>query len=118
MVVNEDKGLRELIEQEKKQIPADTGDFIKFLAYTHDDGPDDVEPVYEPERTGIRKLKGTPVWTLLYPARKGYHIARYLYQTGFTGFYKKAENAVENSRYARKKRGRQYLTKIMPTDEE
>ena len=118
MVVNEDKGLRELIEQEKKQIPADTGDFIKFLAYTHDDGPDDVEPVYEPERTGIRKLKGTPVWTILYPARKGYHIARYLYQTGFTGFYKKAENAIENSRYARKKRGRQYLTKIMPTEEE
>ena len=28
MVVNEDKGLRELIEQEKKQIPADTGDFF------------------------------------------------------------------------------------------
>lgn len=30
MVVSEDKGLRELIEQEKKQIPADTGVLSNF----------------------------------------------------------------------------------------
>ncbi len=116
MVVNEDKGLRELIEQEKKQLPADMGDFNKFLAYTHDDGPDDVEQ--EPERHGIRKLKGTPLWTVLYPARKGYHAAKFVYRNGVSGVCRKAEHAIENNRFTRRKEARKYLTKIMPTEEE
>lgn len=116
MVVNEDKGLRELMEQEKDKISADMGDFIKFLAYTHDEGPDDVE--IEPERHGIRKLKGTPVWTVLYPARKGYHAAKFLHQNGISGVYKKAEHAAANNRFIRRKEARKFLTKIMPTEEE
>ena len=48
MVVKEDQTLRKLIDREKEKIPTDLGDFVKFLAYTHDDGPDDVEQ--EPER--------------------------------------------------------------------
>ncbi len=70
MTVNEDLEFRKLIEQEKEKISADLGDFVKFLAYTREDGPDDVEE--EPERRGIRRLKGTPVWAVLYPARKTY----------------------------------------------
>ena len=116
MVVKEDQTLRKLIDQEKDKIPTDLGDYAKFLAYTHDDGPDDVEQ--EPERKGIRKLKGTPVWTLMYPARKGYRAARFLYQNGVSGVYQKAENAVENNRFKRRKEARKYLTKIMPTEEE
>lgn len=111
-----DKTITDQIEQEKENISTDLGDFAKFLAYTHDDGPDDVEK--EPERRGIRKLKGTPAWALLYPARKGYRAARFLYQNGFSGIYQKAENAVENNRYKRRKEARKYLTEIMPTEEE
>ena len=48
MTVNEDLEFRKLIEQEKEKISADLGDFVKFLAYTREDGPDDVEE--EPER--------------------------------------------------------------------
>ena len=54
------------IEREKENISAELGNFAKFLAYTHDDGPDDVE--LEPERHGIRSLKVTPVWGVVYPA--------------------------------------------------
>lgn len=116
MVVKENQTLRNFIDQEKSKISADLGDFVKFLAYTHDDGPDDVEQ--EPARRGIRKLKGTPVWTLLYPARKSYRAARFLYQNGVSGIYQKAEHAVENNRFKRRKEARKYLTKIMPTEEE
>ncbi len=111
-----DKALRKQIEQEKEKISTDLGDFAKFLAYTHDDGPDDVEE--EPKRHGIRKLKGTPVWTLLYPARKGYRALKFLGQNGAFGVYQKAENAMANSRYVRRKEARKFLTKIMPTEEE
>lgn len=111
-----DKALRKQIEQEKEKIPTDLGDFAKFLAYTHDDGPDDVEE--EPERHGIRKLKGTPVWTLLYPARKGYRAAKFLRQNGVSGVCQKAESAVANSRHVRRKEARKFLTAIMPTEEE
>lgn len=116
MLVKEDQALKTLMDQEKSKISANLGDFVKFLAYTHDDGPDDVE--MEPKRRGIRKLKGTPVWALLYPARKGYRAARFLYQNGVSGIYQKAENAVENNRFKRRKEARKYLTKIMPTEEE
>lgn len=116
MIVSEDTALRELTEKEKQKISTDLGDFARFLAYTHDDGPDDVEA--EPERHGIRKLKGTPVWTLLYPARKGYHAAKFLYQNGPSGVYRKVEHAVEDNRFTRRKEARKFLTKIMPTEEE
>lgn len=120
MLVNEDAELIRLANQEKKKISADVGVFAKFLAYTHDDGPDDVP--MEPERHGIRKLKGTPVWTLIYPARMGYRAARFVYQNGATGIYRKVENKVkhtiEDNPYAKRKRAREYLTKIMPTEEE
>ena len=116
MVVKQEQTLIKLIDREKEKIPTDLGDFVKFLAYTHDDGPDDVEQ--EPERKGIRKLKGTPVWTLMYPARKGYRAARFLYQNGVSGVYQKVENAVDNNRFKRRKEARKYLTKIMPTEEE
>ncbi len=111
-----DRAWNKRIDQEMANISTDLGDYAKFLAYTHDDGPDDVEK--EPERTGIRKLKGTPVWALLYPARKGYRGLQFLHQNGFAGVYQKAENARANNRYARKKAARKYLTKIMPTEEE
>ena len=111
-----DKAWSKRIDQEMANISTDLGDYAKFLAYTHDDGPDDVEK--EPERTGIRKLKGTPVWALLYPARKGYRGLQFLRQNGFAGVYQKAENARANNRYARRKAARKYLTKIMPTEEE
>lgn len=104
------------IEREKENISAELGNFAKFLAYTHDDGPDDVE--LEPERHGIRRLKGTPVWAVLYPARKGYRAIKFVAENGVSGVYKKAENAVANNRYARRKEARKYLTKIMPTEEE
>lgn len=120
MLVNEDAELRRLADLEKKKISSDLGDFAKFLAYTHDEGPDDVPQ--EPERHGIRKLKGTPVWTLIYPARMGYRAARFVYQNGASGIYRKVENkvkhAVEDNPYAKRKRAREYLTKIMPTEEE
>lgn len=104
------------IEREKENISSELGNFAKFLAYTHDDGPDDVES--EPERHGIRRLKGTPVWAVLYPARKGYRAIKFVAENGVSGVYKKAENAVANNRYARRKEARKYLTKIMPTEEE
>lgn len=111
-----DKTMKKRIDQEMEKITADLGDFAKYLAYTHDDGPDDVEK--EKERTGIRKLKGTPVWTVLYPARKGYRGLKFLHENGIAGVYKKAENAMANNRHTRRKEARKYLTKIMPTEEE
>ncbi len=116
MYVNQDAAFQKKIEQEKSFVSADLGDFAKFLAYTHDDGPDDVEA--EPQRHGIRKLKGTPAWALLYPARKGYHAAKFLYQNGVSGVYQKAEHALTHNRYTRRREARKYLTKIMPTEEE
>lgn len=116
MTVNEDLEFRKLIEQEKEKISADLGDFVKFLAYTREDGPDDVEE--EPERRGIRRLKGTPVWAVLYPARKTYRAMKFLYENGPSGVYHKAQNAVANNRLARRKEARKFLTKIMPTEEE
>ncbi len=116
MYINQDAALLKQIEQEKGAVSADLGDFAKFLAYTHDDGPDDVET--EPERHGIRKLKGTPAWALLYPARKGYHAARFIRQNGMSGLYQKAERALTDNRYTRRKEARKYLTRIMPTEEE
>ena len=38
-----DQAMRKQIEQEKKGISTDLGDMVKFLAYTHDDGPDALE---------------------------------------------------------------------------
>ncbi len=116
MYVNQDAALLRQIEQEKGSVSADLGDFAKFLAYTHDDGPDDVET--EPQRHGIRRLKGTPAWALLYPARKGYHAARFIRQNGVSGVVRKAEHALTDNRYARRKEARKYLTRIMPTEEE
>lgn len=116
MNVNQDEALQKQIAEEKQKISTDLGNFAKFLAYTHDDGPDDVEK--EPARRGIRKLKGTPVWMLLYPARAGYHAAKFLHQNGISGVYKKAEHAITDNRYTRRKEARKYLTKIMPTEEE
>ncbi len=111
--MKEEKMLRKLADEEKKRISTDLGDLAKYLAYTHDDGPDDVEQ--EPERSGIRKLKGTPVWTLLYPARKAYHAARYLRQNGVVGTYRNIEHALKNNRYARREEARQFLIRIMPS---
>ncbi len=111
-----DQAMRKQIEQEKKGISTDLGDMVKFLAYTHDDGPDDVEQ--EKERRGIRKLKGTPVWAVLYPARKGYQAVKFLRQNGISGVSQKVENSIENNRYRKRKEARKYLTKIMPTKEE
>ena len=116
MVVKENRELLALMEQEKNSISTDLSDFVKFLAYTHDDGPDDVEK--EPERKGIRKLKGTPVWTILYPARKSYRAVKFLAENGVSGVYRKAENAAKNNRFTRRKEARKYLTEIMPTEEE
>lgn len=120
MLVNEDIELRRLADIEKKKISADLGDFAKYLAYARDDGPKDV--LEEPERHGIRKLKGTPVWTLIYPARMGYRAARFVYQNGASGIYRRVEGkvkrAVEENPYAKKKRAREFLTKIMPTEEQ
>lgn len=111
-----DQAMRKQIEQEKQNISTELGDMKKFLAYTHDDGQDDVEQ--EPERHGIRKLKGTPVWAVLYPARKGYRAAKFLRQNGISGVTGKVQNAVENNRFQKRKEARKYLTKIMPTEEE
>lgn len=111
-----DQAMRKQIEQEKQNISTELGDMKKFLAYTHDDGQDDVEQ--EPERHGIRKLKGTPVWAVLYPARKGYQAAKFLRQNGISGVSQKVQNAVENNRFQKRKEARKYLTKIMPTEEE
>ena len=111
-----DQAMRKQIEQEKKGISTDLGNMVKFLPYTHDDGPDDVEQ--EKERRGIRKLKGTPVWAVLYPARKGYQAVKFLRQNGISGVSQKVENSIENNRYRKRKEARKYLTKIMPTKEE
>lgn len=120
MLVKEDAELRQSADAQKQKISADLGDFSKYLAYTREDGAEDIPE--EPERHGIRKLKGTPVWTLMYPARMGYRGARFLYQNGFSGICHKVENKVkhtlEENSYARRKRGREFLTKIMPTEEE
>lgn len=99
-----------------QEFSAELDDFARFLAYTHNDGPDDVPE--EPKRQGIRKLKGTPVWTVLYPARKGYRAAKFLKKNGVTGVYQKLEQAAENNRFVRRKEARKFLTKIMPTEEE
>ncbi len=119
MLVNQDAQLRQLADLEKNKISSDLGKFSKYLAYASDDGPDEE---IEEERHGIRKLKGTPVWTLIYPARMGYRAARYVYQNGASGIYRNVENKVkhriENNPYAKRKRAREFLTKIMPTEEE
>ena len=116
MRLRDDRELWRMTEQKKERMSADLGDFAKFLAYTHDDGPDDVE--LEGERHGIRKLKGTPVWALLYPARKTYRAARFVYENGVSGVVQKAEHKIENNRFARRKEARKFLTRIMPTEEE
>lgn len=116
MVMDKDPAFRKLIEREKEKITTELGDFVKFLAYTHDEGPDDVET--EPARRGIRKLKGTPLWTALYPARAGYHAVKFVRQNGVAGVYQRAERAVSNNRFARRKEARKFLTKLMPTEEE
>lgn len=115
MIVKEDFELQELVEVKKNKVSTELGDFIKYLAYARDEAPEEEE--IEPERHGIRKLKGTPVWTLMYPARKGYRAARFLYENGVSGVCRKVEHAVENSTVARRKEARKYLTKIMPTEE-
>lgn len=117
---NEDIRLQKLVEEEKKKITTDLGEHIRFLAYASDDGPS--YEIEEPARTGIRKLKGTPLWTLMYPARKGYRAAEFVYKHGVSGVYHKAEGAVKrkvaNSKYLRRKEARKFLTEIMPTEEE
>lgn len=116
MIINETAQDRKKIDEEKQKIGTELFDYIKFLAYAGDDGP--TYELEEAERHGIRKLKGTPIWTILYPLRKGYRAVRYLHETGASGLYQKAENKVKNSKYIKRKEGRKFLTEIMPTEEE
>lgn len=118
MLVKEDKRLQELVNEEKSKITVNTEKFARFLAYTHDDGPDDVEVYVEPERRGIRKLKGTPVWMLLWPARQCYHGLQFLYVHGIVGLFRKIKNSIHNNKWTRRKEARKFLAQIMPSEEE
>ena len=68
MLLNEDDALKQKVAQEKKKISADIGAYINYLAYAVDREEESAPPE---DRRGIRRFKGTPVWTLLYPARIG-----------------------------------------------
>lgn len=119
MLLNEDDALKQKVAQEKKKISADIGAYINYLAYAVDREEESAPPE---DRRGIRRFKGTPVWTLLYPARMGYKGLKFVKNNGITGVCHKVEeklqHAVDDHASARKKQAREYLTKIMPTEEE
>lgn len=116
MLFKDNEGLQRLLEEEKTKVSLTLGEFGKYLAYTHNEGPDDVER--EGVRTGIRKLKGTPVWTLLYPVRQVYHGMKFIDQNGFEGVYHKIEHAVKYNKKVRKREALAYLEQILPKEEE
>lgn len=116
MNVNDDDKLRQMIAEEKEKLTMNLGEFAKFLAYTHDHGPDDVET--EPTRSGIKKLKGTPVWVLLFPLRKCYHAFKFLRQSGFSSAMRKMMDAVKNNKWTRKREALRYLESILPDETE
>lgn len=102
------------MKEEKK-----TRDFTayeKFLAYTHDQGPDDVEVWNGKKR--FQKLRNTPLWALLTPARGVWHGMQFLYVHGMKGFPGKVKNKIENNKWSRRKRALAFLQESMPSEEE
>ncbi|MFV0465995.1 MAG: glycosyltransferase family 2 protein [Lachnospiraceae bacterium] len=116
MRVQDDQEFNNQIEESKRLLTVDMGTYARFLAYTHNEGPDDVEP--EAERTGIRKLKGTPVWTLLWPVRMCYRALRYLKEVGPGELAKKIKNAIIHNKYAKKRMDQAYLASILPGEKQ
>lgn len=108
--------LQTLVEQEKSKINIDMSVYRRYLAYTHNDGPDDVEEWAGPKR--FMRLRKTPVWKLLIPLRVTWHGMQFLYVHGVKGLGRKIQNAKANSKRARRKAGAEYLEKIMPNEDE
>lgn len=101
--------------REEKRI-RDLTVYEKFLAYTHDEGPDDVEVWNGPKR--FQKLRDTPLWGLLTPAREVWHGMQFVYVHGVKGMRGKVKNKIENNKWKRKREGRALLQEIMPSEEE
>lgn len=90
--------------------------YQKFLAYTHDEGPDDVEVWNGKKR--FKKLRNTPLWAVLAPARALWHGMQFVYVHGMKGFRGKIKNKIENNKWTRRKKARAFLEEIMPSQEE
>ena len=95
--------LQTLVDQEKSKLNTDMNVYRRYLAYTHNDGPDDVEEWDGPRR--FMRLRKTPVWKLLIPLRVTWHGMQFLYVHGVKGLGRKIKNAKANSKRARRKAG-------------
>ncbi len=102
------------MNEEKKA--RDFTPYEKFLAYTHDEGPDDVEVWNGKKR--FKKLRNTPLWALLTPARALWHGMQFVYVHGVKGFRGKVKNKIENNKWSRRKRALAFLQENMPSEEE
>ncbi|MEY8421224.1 glycosyltransferase [Lachnospiraceae bacterium 38-14] len=100
---------------EEKKV-RDFTPYEKFLAYTHDEGPDDVEVWNGKKR--FKKLRNTPLWALLTPARALWHGMQFVYVHGVKGFRGKVKNKIENNKWSRRKRALAFLQESMPSEEE
>ena len=90
--------------------------YEKFLAYTHDEGPDDVEVWNGKKR--FKKLRNTPVWNLLTPAREVWHGMQFVYVHGVKGMRGKVKNKIENNKWKKRKEALAFLQEIMPSEAE
>lgn len=90
--------------------------YEKFLAYTHDEGPDDVEVWNGKKR--FKKLRNTPLWSLLTPAREVWHGMQFVYVHGVKGMRGKVKNKIENNKWKKRREALAFLQEIMPSEEE
>ncbi|MCM1257798.1 MAG: glycosyltransferase [Roseburia sp.] len=101
--------------REEKRI-RDLTVYEKFLAYTHDEGPDDVEVWNGKKR--FKKLRNTPLWNLLTPAREVWHGMQFVYVHGVKGMRGKVKNKIENNKWKKRREALAFLQEIMPSEEE
>lgn len=114
-----DAAFTELVEAEKSKIDRNMEAYRRFLAYTRDDGPDDVEVWNGKKR--FKKLRNTPIWALLTPARLLWHGIQFLYVHSTHGTYNLVvglKNKIHDNKWTRRKAARAFLEEIMPPEEE
>ncbi len=114
-----DASFTQMKEAQMAKVNTDFERYRKFLAYTHNDGPDDVEVWNGKKR--FKKLRNTPVWKLLTPARAVWHGMQFVYVHGIYSIKtlgSKIKNKIHDNRWTRRKAARAFLGEIMPTEEE